>query len=86
MSVTRPIPSLALSCIALAVMVLISGCGGAKSRLARHLQRGQDYYQHGDFAKASVEFRNAMQIDPKDVTARVKAAETAVKLGQLRAA
>jgi tetratricopeptide (TPR) repeat protein len=86
MSVARPMRSIALSGIALAVMMVIGGCGGAKVRLASHMKRGQDYYQRGDFARASVEFRNAMQIDPKDSTARVKAAETAVKLGQLRPA
>ena len=50
------------------------------------MQRGQDYLQSGEFAKASVEFRNAMQINPKDSQARLKAAETAEKLGQLRGA
>ncbi|HLB96869.1 MAG TPA: tetratricopeptide repeat protein, partial [Acetobacteraceae bacterium] len=48
------------------------------------MRRGQDYYQNGDFAKAGVEFRNAMQIDPKDPQARIMAARTAEKLGQLR--
>jgi tetratricopeptide (TPR) repeat protein len=86
MSATRPIRSIALTSVALAVMVAIAGCGGAKSRLASHMKRGQDYFQNGDFAKAGVEFRNAMQIDPKDPMARVKAAEAAAKLGQVRGA
>jgi predicted Zn-dependent protease len=86
MSVTRYTRSIALASIAVALMVVISGCSGAKSRLASHMKRGQDYFQSGDFAKASVEFRNAMQIDPKDAQARIMAAETAEKLGQLRGA
>ncbi|HEY4340742.1 MAG TPA: tetratricopeptide repeat protein [Steroidobacteraceae bacterium] len=68
------------------VAMLISGCGGAKSRLASHMKRGRDYFQNDDFAKASVEFRNAMQIDPKDAHARVMAAQTAEKMGQVRGA
>jgi Flp pilus assembly protein TadD len=86
MSGLRTSRSVALASIVVTVAVLLSGCGGAKSRLASHMKRGQDYFQAGDFAKASVEFRNAMQIDPKDPQARVKAAEAAEKQGQLRGA
>ncbi|HEV2700511.1 MAG TPA: tetratricopeptide repeat protein [Steroidobacteraceae bacterium] len=83
MSPMRTTRALALTAI-VAVALLITGCGGAKSRLASHMKRGQAYYQSGDFAKAGVEFRNAMQIDPKDAQARIMAAQTSEKLGQLR--
>jgi len=83
MSPMRTTRALALTAL-VAVAMLVTGCGGAKSRLASHMKRGQDYYQSGDFAKAGVEFRNAMQIDPKDAQARIMAAQTAEKLGQLR--
>ena len=56
------------------------GCGGAQSRLAEHLQRGQAYFAQGNFTKANIEFRNALQIAPKDVPARLMAARTAEKL------
>jgi tetratricopeptide (TPR) repeat protein len=85
MSAMRTTRAVALVSAA-AIAVLVGGCGGAKSRLASHMHRGQDYFQSGDFAKASVEFRNAMQIDPKDSQARLMAAETAEKLGQPRGA
>src|ERR1700722_8587725 len=86
MSALRTARSVALASIVITMAVVISGCGGAKSRLASHMKRGQNYSQSGDFAKASVEFRNAMQIDPKDAQARVMAAEAAEKQGQLRGA
>src|SRR4051812_22945704 len=47
--------------------VMVSGCGGAQSRLESHLKRGQEYYDKGDYKKASVELRNALQIAPKDI-------------------
>jgi tetratricopeptide (TPR) repeat protein len=75
--------AIALASILVTVAVLVSGCGGAKSRLARHIKRGQDYFQSGNFSKAGIEFSNAMQIDPKDLTARLMAGETAARLGQL---
>jgi tetratricopeptide (TPR) repeat protein len=51
-------------CAALAIC-LLSGCGGAPARYEAHLQRGQHYLASGNFDKASVEFRNAAQIQPK---------------------
>lgn len=51
---------LALSCIT-------GGCGGAQSRYESHMKRGQSYYDEGDFTKANVEFRNALQILPRDL-------------------
>ena len=70
----------------IACSVLTAGCGGAQSRLASHMQRGQTYYSKGDYAKASIEFRNALQIAPKDITAQVMVARVAEHLGQVRAA
>jgi tetratricopeptide (TPR) repeat protein len=64
----------------------LAGCGGAQSRLASHMNRGQAYFTKGDFVHASVEFRNALQIAPKDTRARLMAARAAEKSGQVREA
>jgi tetratricopeptide (TPR) repeat protein len=48
------------------------------------MQRGQSYFDKGDYTHASIEFRNAMQINPKDLHARVMAAGVAEKLGKPR--
>jgi tetratricopeptide (TPR) repeat protein len=50
------------------------------------MERGRAYYAKNDFTHASVEFRNALQIAPKDVGARLMAAHTAEKLGRLNEA
>ncbi len=78
--------SAALCAMAMACAVVISGCGGAQSRLANHLQQGQAYFAKGDYVKANLEFRNAMQIAPKDTQARLMAGRTAERLGRLREA
>ena len=70
--------TVALACL------LLGGCGGAASRFSSHMQRGQSYFDKGDYTHASIEFRNAMQIAPKDLHARVMAASVAEKLGKLR--
>ena len=71
---------------ALACVILIAGCGGAASRFASHMDRGRVYFAKGDFTHASIEFRNAMQIAPKDTTARLMQGHALEKLGQLREA
>jgi Flp pilus assembly protein TadD len=62
--------------------MILAGCGGAQSRLESHMRRGRDYYAEGNFAKAGLEFRNALQIAPKDRDARLMAGHTAERLGQ----
>ena len=63
----------------LAVTVLISvqlaGCGGAEDRKAAYFERGQELAASGDFEKARVEFRNVLQIDPKDARAHFALAQ-----------
>lgn len=66
------------------LVALLSGCGGPQSRFASHMQRGQAYYAQGNYVKASLEFRNALQISPKDPNAAVMAGRTAEKLGRMR--
>ncbi len=68
----------------LASACALSGCGGAQSRYAAHMQRGREFFAAGDFPKAGIEFRNAMQIAPQDAQARILAGETAEKLGRWR--
>ena len=71
--------------IASAAIILV-GCGGAQSRLASHMHRGQEYFDQGNFAKASVEFHNAMRIVPDDLNARIMAARAAEGAGKTREA
>lgn len=51
-------------------VVSVSGCGGAQARKAKHLEKGQAFLQAENFAKARIEFQNALQIAPKDPEAR----------------
>ncbi len=68
----------------MSIAVLVAACGGVQSRFESHLRRGHEYYAKGDFAKASVEFRNAIQIEPKSASARLEAGRAAEAQGRLR--
>jgi len=64
--------------------MLLAGCSGANARRESYIKRGQEYFAQGDYARAGIEFRNAMQVMPKDPQARVLEGETMQKLGRFR--
>jgi tetratricopeptide (TPR) repeat protein len=74
------------SCTLLAMTLLVAGCGGAESRKAKHLEKGQAFLAAANFEKARVEFRNALQITPTDSEARYENGIVDEKLGNIREA
>jgi tetratricopeptide (TPR) repeat protein len=70
----------------LAITTLLAACGGAQSRFDSHMKRGDAFYAAGDYTKASLEFRNAMQIQPLNARARLAAGHAAERLGKPREA
>ena len=82
-----PIPKHRMFLAALSVACLvIAGCGGAETRKARHLAKGQAFMVEGNFEKARVEFRNALQLVPTDSVARYDNGVVDEKLGNPREA
>src|SRR5271165_785421 len=66
---------------AICVTLLVAGCGGAESRKAKHIEKGEAFLAAGNLEKARVEFRNALQIAPVDSDARYENGLVAEKLG-----
>ena len=69
-----------------AVFLGIAGCGGAQSRYASHMSKGDDFYTDANYEKARIEFRNALQILPNDAQARFKYGRSMERLGKVREA
>ena len=44
---------------------LLSACASQDEKRMKFYKKGQILYEKGDYVKASVEFKNALQIDPK---------------------
>lgn len=68
-------------CVVL-LLCLIAACAGdpEKRRLA-FLKSGDSYFAEGQYNEAILEYLNAVQVNPKDATARVKLAEAYLRLG-----
>jgi tetratricopeptide (TPR) repeat protein len=52
-----------LLCLLLAALVTLSGCSNAEKAKAGHVSRGEAYLKELKYQEASLEFRNAIQID-----------------------
>ncbi len=50
--------------------ILSAGCGGSAERQAQYLAKAQESFAAGDYDKASVDVRNALQIDGNNAEAR----------------
>ncbi|MEK6749676.1 MAG: tetratricopeptide repeat protein [Pseudomonadota bacterium] len=50
-------------------LIGVSGCGGKEQRQQAHLEKSKDFLAQTDYAKAGVEIRNVLQIEPKNIEA-----------------
>lgn len=66
----------------LALAPVLVACGGAEARKAEHTEKGQKFLAERNYEKARVEFRNALQIDPKDGNLRALVGYTNEKLDE----
>lgn len=57
------------SVVGLAIVLILSACGGPQERKAQYRVKAQEYIQAGNFPKARVALRNVLKIDPKDAEA-----------------
>jgi TolA-binding protein len=70
----------------LLVLTLIAGCGGPEQKKMKFYNKGKALYEKGDYVKAGLEFRNAIQIDPKFADAYYMGGMVALRQGDYRRA
>jgi tetratricopeptide (TPR) repeat protein len=49
----------------LVTVVAFGGCGNPEKKKMKFFQKGESLYEQGDYTAARIEFKNALQIDPK---------------------
>jgi tetratricopeptide (TPR) repeat protein len=67
------------------VLLLIS-CSGPEAKKMKFFGKGKDLYEKGELVKAKLEFKNAVQIDPKFADAFRMLGMIALKEGNIKAA
>ena len=75
---------ISLFCLLLAAVVFLAGCTNSEQKKAQHLARGEAYLKDSKFQEASLEFRNALQIDEKLVAGHWGLARASEELGHLK--
>ena len=64
----------------------LDGCGEGEDRQASYLERAKEHYAAENYEKANVDARNVLQINPKNLDARVLLADIAFSEGNIRKA
>ena len=49
-----------------ATLLLLGACDDPKDLQAKYVAHGKSLYETGDYVKAALEFKNALQINPRD--------------------
>ena len=75
-----------LSLAVLVALGLLAGCSGKQERISKHMERAHEYFIASDLEKARVEFKNVLQMDPKNIEALYGQAQVHEKLEKWRIA
>jgi tetratricopeptide (TPR) repeat protein len=69
--------------IGLLITLTVGGCDrfSPESKKAKHLELGQTYFDMGRYSEALIEYKNVVQLDPKDAATHYRLALTHLKLG-----
>jgi tetratricopeptide (TPR) repeat protein len=67
-------------------MLASYGCGGSEERKAEYLEKANQFFSEENYEKAQLEYKNALQIDPKDIEARYQLGLVLEKRGQWKPA
>ena len=68
----KNLPAIAILCALLVCCSLFLGCSSKDAKKEEHFKKGMTYFEHKDMKSATIEFRNAIQIDPKFAKARYR--------------
>ena len=61
--------------------VALSACSSDEQKKQSHFAKGKEYFDKGEYKSARIEFKNAVQIDPRFAQAHLMLGETSLKLG-----
>ncbi len=68
------------------VVLFLASCSTMEEKRDKFFAEGKEYYEKGDYIKARLQFKNALQIDPKFAEATLWIGKVELKLGNFRGA
>ena len=68
------------------VLLALVGCGGGEDQQVKYLERAKQHFADENYEKAKVDARNVLQINPKNIEARVVLADIDFQDGNIRQA
>jgi len=66
----------------LVIAIMWCGCGSSEEKKAKRLAKAQEYAKSSEYNKAAIEYKNVIQIDPKDAAAHYQLGEVYLKLNR----
>ena len=70
--------------VSLTLILAFGGCSQSpEAKKAKHRERAITYFDKGQYHEALIEFKNVVQIEPKDADAHYRLAQTYLKIGGL---
>jgi len=72
--------------IVVASIAVTTGCDNAEKRQEKYIAQGETYSAEGNLEKARISFKNALQINPENITAKLKFGEVLERQGEYREA
>src|ERR671911_1718555 len=70
--------------VAVLLALTVAGCAKSPSEIkAKHMERGDKYFQEGKYNEALIEYKNVLQVDPEDAAGHYKLALAYSKVGGL---
>src|SRR3989304_8497399 len=64
------------------LMITVTACGSPEQKRAKHMERGLKYFNDGKYNEAIIEYKNAVQISPKDSEGHYRLGLALIKSGR----
>src|SRR3989441_5057692 len=76
--------TISIIAISLTFSLAFAGCSQSpEAKKAKHMERGVNYFQNSKYHEAVIEFKNVVQLDPKDADGHYRLALTYLKFGDI---
>ena len=76
--------TISIIAVSLTLIFAFAGCSQSpEAKKAKHMERGINYFQNAQYQEAVIEFKNVVQLDPKDADGHYRLALTYLKFGDI---